>query len=41
MMEFECLDGLDAVARFGDDAQVRFLIDDVRDAGSKQRVIVN
>ncbi len=35
------LDGVDAVAGFGDDAQVGFLVDDVRDAGPEQRVIVD
>ena len=35
------LDRLDAVARLGDDTQVGLLVDDVGDAGSKQRVIVH
>ena len=35
------LDRLDAVAGFGDHAQIGFLVDDVRDAGSEQRVIVH
>ena len=34
-------DRLEAVGGFGDDEQVGFLIDDVRDAGSQQRVVVD
>ena len=35
------LERVGAVARLGDDAQVGFLVDDVRDAGAEQRVIVH
>ncbi|MNC98276.1 hypothetical protein D3C83_161860 [compost metagenome] len=34
-------DGLDAVAGFGDDAQVGLLVDDVGDARPQQRVVVD
>ena len=37
----ERLDRLEPVGRLGDDVQVRFLVDDVRDAGAQQRVIVH
>jgi hypothetical protein len=40
-MPLERFERLDAVARFGDDVQVGLLVDDVRDARSKQRVIVH
>ena len=33
--------GFDTVAGFGNDLQIGLLIDDVRDAGAKQRVIVD
>jgi hypothetical protein len=35
------LDRFDAVAGLGDDAKVRLLVDDVRDAGPEQRMIVH
>ena len=41
MMAIEGLEGLDAVAGFGDDVQIGFLVDDVGHAGSEQGVIVN
>ena len=41
VIPLEGVDGLDAVAGFGDHAQVGLLVDDVRDAGSEQRVIVD
>ena len=40
-MPIEGRDGLDAIGGFCDDAQVRFLIDDVGDAGAEERVIVH
>ena len=40
-MALEGVDRLDAVAGLGDDVQVRLLVDDVRDAGPQQRVIVD
>ena len=40
-MALERLDGLDAVAGFGDDVQVGFLVDDVGHAGSEQGVIID
>jgi hypothetical protein len=40
-MAFVGLDRLDAVAGFGDHAEIRFLVDDVGDTGAEQRVIVN
>ena len=41
VVSLERVDRLDAVARFGDDAQIGFLVDDVRDTGSEQRVVVD
>ena len=40
-MAFVGLERLDTVARFGDDAQVGLLVDDVGDARSKQGVVVD
>ena len=34
-------DCLDTIARLGDDAKIRLLVDDVGDAGAQQRVIVD
>ena len=40
-MAFVCLNRLETIARFGNDVQVGFLVDDVGDTRSKQGVIVN
>ena len=41
MVPFVGFDRLDAIAGLGDHPQVRFLVDDVGDAGAEQRVIVD
>ena len=41
MMAIEGVEGLDAIAGFGDDVQIGFLVDDVGHAGPEQGVIVN
>ena len=41
MMALEGFDRLHSVTRFRNDTQIGFLVEDVRDAGSQERVVVH